>query len=374
MSVKFLDLQRANARQREVLIAAAARVIDSGWYVLGAEVARFERAFAGYCGAAHCIGVGNGLDALVLILRALLENGRIDAGDEVIVPANTFAATLLAVEQAGLKAVLVDPDPATHNLDPLLVQRALTPKTRVLMPVHLYGRLAPMEVLMELAGDSGLLVVEDAAQAHGARARDRAAGTFGIAAGFSFYPGKNLGALGDAGAVVTSDDALATTVRALRNYGSSRKYVHESRGVNSRLDEMQAALLSEKLNLLDSDNERRRTYVDRYLQSLADITGLELPSRPESPEQHVWHLFVVRHPRRDALQEILRAKGVETLIHYPIALADQPAWRSSGFSATPVSSSLAATVLSLPLDPGMCDAEVAEVIECVKSACSELSV
>lgn len=374
MSVKFLDLQRANAGQRDALIAAAARVIDSGWYVLGAEVARFERAFADYCGVKHCIGVGNGLDALVLILRALIENGRINSGDEVIVPANTFAATLLAVEQAGLQAVLVDPDPATNNLDPLLVQRALTAKTRVLMPVHLYGRLAPMEALMELAGDSGLLVVEDAAQAHGARARDRMAGSFGIAAGFSFYPGKNLGALGDAGAVTTSDDALAATVRALRNYGSSRKYVHELNGVNSRLDEMQAALLSEKLGMLDSDNERRRVYVDRYLQSLADIPGLELPSRPESPEQHVWHLFVARHQRRDALQEILRGNGVETLIHYPIALADQPAWRSTGFPATPVSSSLAATVLSLPLDPGMRDAEVAEVIECVRSACSELSV
>lgn len=375
MSVRFLDLRRANAVRRDALVAAATRVIDSGWYILGREVTEFERAFAGYCGAGHCIGVGNGLDALTLILRALMQLGRVHPGDEVMVPSNTFAATLLAVEQAGLVPVLVDPDPASHTLHVDAVCAALTARTRVLMPVHLYGRLAPMRALNDFAAAAGLLIVEDAAQSQGAQSDGRRAGAFGIAAGFSFYPGKNLGALGDAGAVTTSDDALAAVVRSLRNYGSSRKYAHDLSGVNSRLDEMQAALLGVKLQFLDDDNAARRRIAAAYREALADLPGLQLPEFPIDPLEHVWHLFVVRHARRDALKAGLAERGIETLVHYPIALADQAAWKDAAFAgASAVAADLAATVLSLPIDPQMEPSEWMEVAAAVRAVCAELSV
>lgn len=372
MKVRFLDLQRLNARSRDQLQSAATRVIDSGWYVSGQEVTDFEGAFASHCGVRHCVGTGNGLDALTLILRGLIALGRAAPAAEVILPANTFVATLLAVELAGLRPVLVDPDPLTHNLCPNRVRAALTSATRVLLPVHLYGRLAPMDALQAIAEQHQLLVVEDAAQAHGARLDGRSAGAYGVAAAFSFYPGKNLGALGDAGAVITSDDALAATVRALGNYGSAVKYRHTLRGINSRLDAMQAALLRVKLLDLDADNDRRRQIAERYRLELADLPGLQLPGSPNQPTAHVWHLFVVRHARRDALQQALCDRGIETLIHYPAALTDQAAWADVGFSPTPVARALAASVLSLPIDPGMSDEEVSSVIDATRLACLEL--
>ena len=374
MNVRFLDITRVNEIHRAALDSAAARVIGSGWYILGEEVAHFERAFADFCGVKHCIGVGNGLDALTLILRALIVQRRLQLGDEVIVPSNTFVATLLAVELAGLKPVLVDPDPATHNLDPRNVSGAITNRTRVLLPVHLYGRLAPMSALVEIARKHSLLIVEDAAQAHGAIDGACTAGAFGVAAGFSFYPGKNLGALGDGGAVTTSDDELAETIRALRNYGSSTKYVHEYRGLNSRLDELQAAFLSAKLKTLSDDNARRRRVANLYIEGLQTAPGLLLPEMPDDAHCHVWHLFVVRHSRRDELKQMLLDNGIECLIHYPIALIDQQPWAQISPGDVPISRLLSSSVLSLPMHPALTDEECAKVVQAVHACCRNLAV
>ena len=360
MSVPFYDLKTINARHADALKAAAARVIDSGWYVLGEEVEAFEQEFAGYCGARHAIGVGNGLDALALILRAYRELGRLKEGDEVLVPANTFIATLLAVSQNGLVPVPVEPDPISFNLDPERAASAIGPRTRAIVAVHLYGQLADMDALAALSRDRGLLLIEDAAQAHGAELDKRKAGSLGEAAAFSFFPTKNLGALGDGGAVVTQDDALARQVVALRNYGSETKYHHRWQGVNSRLDELQAAFLRVKLAFLDEDIARRRRVARGYLEGIRH-PDIRLPE-VRYASRHAWHLFVVRCDRRDDLQAHLHAAGIQTQVHYPVPLHRQPAYASLHDLSLPLTERLHADVLSLPMSPAMDDALVERVI------------
>lgn len=338
--------------------------MDSGWYVLGREVQAFEEEFAAYCGAKYCVGVANGLDALHLILRAM----EIGAGDEVIVPANTYIATWLAVSYAGAQPVPVEPDERTYNIDPARIEAAITPRTKAILAVHLYGQTADMEPIKEIAVRHGLKVIEDAAQAHGARYKGFRAGNLGDAAGFSFYPSKNLGAFGDGGAVVTNDAALAEKVRVLRNYGSQVKYYNEVKGYNSRLDELQAALLRVNLTKLDEWNERRRQAANLYLQALGETTDLRLPFVPEELEP-VWHLFVVRHPKRDALQKHLAATGIGTLIHYPLPPHLQKAYLDMGFTqgAFPLSERIAEEVLSLPMGAHMSDDEVDYVASQISS-------
>ena len=362
MEVPFLDVRAINARHAEEMKAAAARVIDSGWYVLGQEVDAFEREFAHWCGLPHAIGVGNGLDALSLILRAWLSLGRLAEGDEVIVPANTFIASFLAITQSGLVPVAVEPDPATFNLDPARVEAAIGPRTRAIMPVHLYGQLADMPALTAIARRRDLLVIEDAAQAHGATWSGRRAGAFGDAAAFSFFPAKNLGALGDGGAIVTADAELARRVAALRNYGSLEKYRHLYQGLNSRLDEMQAAMLRVKLPYVDVDVARRRAIARRYLEAIRhpDIT---LPT-VDADESHAWHLFVVRSKHRDALQSHLLAHGVHAQIHYPVPPHRQVAYAGTAMATAhlPITDRLHDEVLSLPIGPTLDDASVEHVI------------
>jgi dTDP-4-amino-4,6-dideoxygalactose transaminase len=364
MNVPFLDLKAPHEELREELEAAARRVMDSGWFILGPECEAFEAEFAAYCGARHCVGVGNGLEALHLVLRAM----GVGPGDEVIVPSNTYIATWLAVSYAGATPVPVDPDPLTHNLDPARVEEAITPRTRALMPVHLYGQPADMDAVNDIAARHNLRVVEDAAQAHGALYRGRRAGALADAAGFSFYPGKNLGALGDAGAVVTDDDELADRVRLLRNYGSRVKYENEERGYNSRLDELQAALLRAKLSRLDDWNARRRRVAESYLQQLEGVAGLVLPEVPEWADP-VWHLFVVRTPERARLQAYLSEAGVGTLIHYPKPPHLQAAYADAGRRAGdfPVAERLAGEVLSLPMGPHLSREAVEYVVSRLSS-------
>ena len=361
--IAFLDLKASNAQHREALLEACARVIDSGWYIQGQEVSAFEQAFAQYCGSRHAIGVSNGLDALHLILRAM----EIGAGDEVIVPSNTYIATWLAVTQAGALPVPVEPDPITYNIDPARLEAAITPRTKAIMAVHLYGQPANMAAVMAIANQYGLKVIEDAAQAHGARYQGRRTGALAHAAGFSFYPGKNLGALGDAGAVTTDDDALAERIRMLANYGSRVKYQHALQGYNCRLDELQAALLAVKLPHLDADIAHRRQIADFYQRELANLP-LVLPAVLADAEP-VWHLYVVQSPRRDALQQALAAAGVGTLIHYPVPPHLQPAYASLGLAegALPIAEAMHHQVLSLPMGPTL----TLEQAQVVVAACRD---
>lgn len=362
-TIPFLDMKSPYQELKDELDEAYRRVMNSGWYILGGEVDAFEQEFAAFCGARHCIGVGNGLEALHLILRAY----GIGDGDEVIVPSNTYIATWLAVSYAGAKPVPVEPDLRTYNLDPERVEAAITSRTRAILPVHLYGMVADVDPLMELADKYDLKVIEDAAQAQGARYKGRMSGVLGHSAGFSFYPGKNLGALGDAGAVVTDDDKLAETVRILRNYGSRVKYYNDVKGYNSRLDELQAAFLRVKLNHLDEWNKRRSVVAGIYLESLAGLPGLILPHVPAwaSP---IWHIFTIRHPQRDDLQKHLKSRGVDTLIHYPVPPHLSGAYADLGIQkgAFPIAETIAATQLSLPMGPhlSMDDAEV--VVELIR--------
>jgi len=363
--IPFLDLKAINARERDALIAAFTRVLDSGWYVLGEEVAAFEREYAQYCGAQFAVGVGNGLDALTLTLRAYRELGRLRAGDEVVVPANTYIATILAITENGLVPLLVEPDPVTFNLDPAGIEPALTRRTRAVLPVHLYGQTADMTAINAVAKRHGLLVIEDSAQAHGASHAGRRAGALGDASGHSFFPSKNLGALGDAGAVTTSDAQLAEAVRALRNYGSREKYVNEYQGVNSRLDELQAALLRVKLGRIDADNARRGEIAQRYLAGIRN-PAIALPAIGAQNEP-VWHVFVVRVPDRNALQRHLLDRGIGTLIHYPIPPHQQRAYREWNTRSYPVTERIHAEVLSLPISPVMTDADADAVIAACKA-------
>ena len=361
MDVPFLDLAGSNARYADELKAAAARVIDSGWYVLGHELTAFEREFAAWCGVGHAVGVGNGLDALSLILRGYRELGAIADGDEVIVPANTFIASFLAVTDNRLTVVPVEPDPDSLNIDPARVEAAIGPRTRAIMAVHLYGRLADMPALAALARQHGLLLIEDAAQAHGAACDGRKAGAFGDASAFSFFPTKNLGALGDGGAVVTRDGALAARIAALRNYGSDAKYRHPFQGRNSRLDELQAAMLRVKLKHLDQDLAQRRHVARRYRDRIRH-PQIRLPEVARE-EQHAWHLFVVRCPRRDALQRHLQVHGIQSQVHYPLPAHRQPAYASLRHHQLPLTERLHKEVLSLPLGPTLGDDAADRVIE-----------
>ncbi len=355
--VPLFDLRRQVIALRPEVEAALAAVLERGWFILGQEVAAFEEEFAAYCGAAHAVGVANGTDALHLGLRAV----GVVAGDEVIVVANAGVPGVSAVEAAGARPVFVDVDPTTMNLDPARLEAAITPRTRAVVPVHLYGRPADMDPILEIAGRHHLAVVEDCAQAHGATYRGRRVGSLGHVACFSFYPTKNLGAYGDGGAVVTSDPSLAGRVKLLRQYGWRRQYHSEIRGVNSRLDEVQAAILRIKLRHLDAWNARRRVLAGRYRELLAG-SGLGLPQ--ESPDgAHVYHLFVVRAPGRDALCEHLREAGIGTGIHYPLPAHLQPAYHDLGGrpGQLPVTERLAGEVLSLPMFPELTEAEVEEV-------------
>jgi dTDP-4-amino-4,6-dideoxygalactose transaminase len=363
MSIPFLDLKAPYRELQGELDEAYRRVVESGWFILGREVEAFEEEFAAYCGVRHCIGVGNGLDALHLILRGM----EIGPGDEVIVPSNTYIATWLAVTYAGAVPVPVEPDEATCNLDPARIEAAITPRTRAIMAVHLYGNPAQMDPITAIAKRHGLKVIEDAAQAHGARYRGKRAGALGDAAGFSFYPGKNLGALGDGGAVTTDDDAVAERIRTLRNYGSRVKYVNELKGINSRLDELQAALLRVKLQRLDEWNARRSALAEAYGAALAG-SGLTLPVATGGSDP-VWHLYVVRTPQRDALQSLLQERGIGTLIHYPIPPHLQKAYAELGLAegAFPLAERMARQVLSLPIGPHLAPEAVRTVAEAIRS-------
>jgi dTDP-4-amino-4,6-dideoxygalactose transaminase len=365
MDVPFLSLKDVNARYADALKAAAARVIDSGWYVLGEELAAFEHEFAAWCGVRHAVGVGNGMDALSLILRGYKELGAVEEGDEVILPGNTFIASFLAVTENRLVPVPVEPDPASFNLDPACVEAAIGPRTRAIMAVHLYGQLADMPALAALAARHKLLLIEDAAQAHGAMRDGRKAGAFGDAAAFSFFPAKNLGALGDGGAVVTDDSALAQRIAALRNYGSDVKYRHLFQGLNSRLDEMQAAMLRVKLGYLDGDIAWRRRVARRYRDGIRH-PQIRLPEVARE-EQHAWHLFVVRCTQRDALQQHLQSHGIQTQVHYPLPAHRQPAYPSLRHAQLPLTERLHDEVLSLPMGPTLRDDEVDRVIAACQS-------
>lgn len=361
MRVPFLDLKAIYSELQDALDAAYRRVMASGRYILGEELQAFESEFAAYCGVRHCIGTGNGLDALHLTLRAM----DIGPGDEVIVPANTFIATWLAVTYAGATPVPVEPQETTYTIDPARIEEAITPRTRAIIAVHLYGQPADMDPIRKIASRHGLKVIEDAAQAHGARYKGRRTGGLGDAAGFSFYPGKNLGAFGDCGAVTTDDDVLASRVRILRNYGSAVKYFHEVKGFNSRLDELQAAFLRVKLTKLDAWNDRRRLVAARYLEQIAPLPGLVPPYVPPWAEP-VWHLFVIRTPHRDLLQSRLAERGIETLIHYPVPPHKQGAYGEMHRRSYPLAERLSAEVLSLPMGPTMSEADVALVVNALK--------
>lgn len=364
MTVPFLDLGAQHAEIAEDLLEAYQRVVAGGRFIRGPEVEAFEAEFAAYCGAGHCVGVGNGLDALTLILRAY----DIGPGDEVIVPAHTFIATWLAVSQAGATPSPVEPDINTCNIDPTLIEAAISPRTRAIMPVHLYGQPADMDAVLEIAGQHGLKVIEDAAQAHGAHYKGRRCGSLGDAAGFSFYPGKNLGALGDGGAVVTDDPDIAARVRRIANYGSGRKYEHRESGVNSRLDEIQAAFLRVKLRHLDEWNARRAANAATYRDLLSEISDLTLPSVPQWADP-VWHLYVVRHPQRDRLAAALARREIGTLIHYPVPPHLSGAYGAGGWVRRdlPTSERLANEVLSLPMGPHATASDILRTAEALRS-------
>lgn len=390
--IKFLDIQKITDSFEPELSQAIQRVVRSGWFLLGEEVAAFEKEYAEYTGSKHCIGVANGLDALRLILRAYIEMGVMQEGDEVIVPANTYIASILAITENRLKPVLVEPDINTYNLDISLIEQHITPRTRAIMVVHLYGQACWSLQLEEIAAKYNLKIIEDNAQAAGAchvpefqsckvsksetmKPRNletlKHTGSLGDAAGHSFYPGKNLGALGDAGAVTTDDDELAAVVRAIANYGSSRKYVNDYKGLNSRLDEIQAAVLRVKLPRLDADNARRREVAQYYLDHITNpdivlpITEHRLPNT--FGLNHVYHLFVIRHPRRDELQKYLSEKGIQTIIHYPIPPHKQKAYKELNCLSYQITEQIHKESLSLPISQVMTDIEVEQVIAAVNA-------
>ncbi|GIM52673.1 aminotransferase [Capnocytophaga cynodegmi] len=367
--IQFLDLKSVNNQYKEELIDACSRVINSGWYITGKELETFEKEFASYCGTKFALGVANGLDALILTLRAWKELGKIQEGDEVIVPSNTYIASILAVTENKLKAVLVEPDIKTYNIDPEQIKKAITPKTKAILPVHLYGQLAPMSEIMAIAKKHNLLVLEDSAQAHGASIDGRKAGNWGDASGFSFYPGKNLGALGDAGAITTNDENLYNMLKALRNYGSHQKYHNLVTGVNSRLDEIQAAMLSVKLKYLDKETAHRRKIANLYLKEIQNPL-IKLPLKDVNAEnysQHVWHLFVVRIENRERFQQYLIENGIQTLIHYPIPPHKQQAYKEWNSLSLPISEKIHDEVISLPMSPTQTLEETQRIIEICRS-------
>ena len=362
--IKFLDLYNINQQYKDDLKAAFDKVLDSGWYIMGNELKNFESRFADYCGVKFAIGVANGLDALSLIIRAYKELGRFKIGDEILVPSNTYIASILSISENGLVPVLVEPKFESYNIDPLLIEKAITSKTVAILPVHLYGQLCDMDAISSLAELHKLKVIEDCAQAHGAvTSKGRKAGNLGDAAGFSFYPGKNLGALGDGGMITTNDSELADVLKALLNYGSHVKYKNKYRGVNSRLDELQAALLNVKLTSLDNDTEKRRNVANRYLNEIRN-PKIILPLLTNGPS-HVWHLFVIRTSDRDGLQKYLSDHGIQTVIHYPIPPHKQEAYLEFNDLDLPISEQIHAEVISLPLSPVMLSHEVDQVVRII---------
>jgi len=360
--IKFLDLKAVNERFRAEMDAAAKRVLDSGWYLLGNECESFEKEFADWCGVKHCIGCANGLDALKLIIQGY----GFGPGDEIIAPANTYIASLIAISANGCKPILVEPDINTYLIDPCRIEERITSRTKAIMVVHLYGRAMDMTKIWEIAKNHGFKVIEDSAQSHGAVFRDRRCGNLGDASGFSFYPGKNLGCLGDGGCVTTNDDELAVKVRALRNYGSDVKYHFPYRGTNSRLDEIQAAFLRVKLPYLDADNAIRRCIAERYCAEIRNPL-IELPNLPVNPNGCVWHVLPVRCKNRDAFQKYLADRGVQTVIHYPIPPHRQPAYTEWHGLSLPITEKIHDEILSLPISPVTTDVEVADVIRAVNN-------
>ncbi len=364
--IKFLDLQKINLAHQEEIENRLLQTFRSGWYLLGNEVKNFEAKLSKYIGSPHAIGVANGLDALRLIFKAWIELGQLKVGDEVIVPANTYIASVLAITDNRLKPVFAEPDLETFNIDLDKIEALITPKTRAIMVVHLYGRVCWSQELEAVAKKYNLKIIEDNAQAIGAEWNGIKTGNLGDAAGFSFYPGKNLGALGDGGAVTCKDALLAKTIRALANYGSQEKYVNQYQGLNSRLDEIQAAVLDVKLKYIDAENARRREIAERYIAEINN-DKITLPSLPEDPNEHVWHLFVIRTEKRDELQKHLENNGVQALIHYPIPPHKQKAYKFWNHLSFPLTEQIHQEVLSLPISPVMTEEEVNQVIEKVNN-------
>ncbi|OOG71459.1 DegT/DnrJ/EryC1/StrS aminotransferase family protein [Algoriphagus sp. A40] len=361
--IPFLDLQKINIRHEEAFKQEIDDLLKSGWFLLGDKLSEFERLFAQYCGVKYCVGVANGLDALILILEAYKEFGLMTTEDEVLVPANTYIASILAISKAGLKPILVEPRFDDYLIDPTKIEEKITNRTVAIMAVHLYGQVCDMNAINTIAQKYNLKVIEDSAQSHGAYYQNKRCGNLGDASGFSFYPGKNLGALGDGGAITTNDDALASVLKAYRNYGSNEKYHHKFKGINSRLDEMQAAFLTIKLKYLDDDNEKRRSIANTYLENIKNPTII-LPI-VNSSERHVWHLFVVRTKRRNLFQKYLLEKAVQTVVHYPIAPHRQEAFKEFINDTYPISEEIHDTVISLPISPVMMMDEVESIVKFV---------
>lgn len=359
--IKFLDLQKINLQYQQEIETKLVDVFRSGWYLMGKELANFEQNLTAYIGAKHSIGVANGLDALRLILRGYIELGVMSVGDEIIVPSNTYIASILAISDNGLIPVLVEPKINTYNIDISKIEDKITPKTKGILIVHLQGRVVFSDHLKEIADKHGLKIIEDNAQAIGAEWNGLKTGNLGDAAGFSFYPGKNLGALGDAGAVTTNDDELAKAIRALANYGSNQKYVNIYKGLNSRLDEIQAAVLDVKLKYIDAENEARRAIAKRFINEINN-PKIILPEYPDDEKEHVWHVFVIRTENRDQLQDYLTENGVQTIIHYPIPPHQQKAYQEWSHLTFPVSEKIHQQVLSLPISPVMTNEEIEEII------------
>ena len=363
--IKYYDLKKVTESHEPQISQAISRVVGSGWYILGNEVKDFEQQFAQYCGCAHCIGTGNGLDALTIIMLAYKEMGIMQDGDEIIVPANTYIASILSILQAGLKPVLCEPRWESCNINPDRIEELVTPRTKAIMAVHLYGRCADITSIERIAKKHSLKIIEDSAQAHGATINGRRTGNLGDASGFSFYPGKNLGALGDGGAITTNDKELADTARAIANYGSQKKYVNIYKGVNSRLDEIQAAILSVKLKSLDADNERRIAIAEKYNAGI-DNTLITLP-QTDNRKGHVFHIYPIFCKEREKLQQHLLANGIETIIHYPIPPHKQEALKEFNSLELPITERIHDEELSLPCNPAMSNDEVTKVIEVINS-------
>ena len=347
--IKFLDLQKINAQYADELKFAAAEVIDSGWYLQGKKLKEFEQNLAKYIGVKHAVGVGSGLDALRLILRAYIELGVMKEGDEIIVPANTYIATILAITDNRLKPVLVEPDIETYNLDISRIEQHITKRTKAIMVVHLYGQICWSEELENIAERHNLKIIEDNAQAIGALWNGKRSGSLGDAAGNSFYPGKNLGALGDAGAVTTNDNELAETVRALGNYGSKKKYINEFQGLNSRMDEIQSAFLNIKLKYLDNENQKRREIAQYYMDNIIN-DQLVLPQKPNNALEHVWHIFVIRSKKRDEFGKYLEDKNIQSLIHYPIPIHKQTCYKEFNALQLPITERMCREFISIPIN------------------------
>ena len=361
--IEFLNLKKTTDPLREELIQACTRVIDSGRFISGTELEKFESLFASLCGTRYAVGVGNGLDALTLVLRAWKEQGKIKEGDEVIVPGNTYIASMLAITLNNLAIKIVEPDPLDFNISVEEIKKAITKKTKVIIPVHLYGQLANMEEIMKLAEDHNILVLEDAAQSHGSSHKGKKAGNLGHAAAFSFYPTKNLGALGDAGAITTNDLELYELLLSLRNYGSKEKYQHDYLGVNSRLDEMQAAILMVKMKYFEEDLRLRREKSHLYLEQIKN-PKIILPTCLNE-EAHSWHLFVIRSNERDALKSYLYKNGIETQIHYPIPAHEQKAYSSHSLGTFPATEEIQSQILSLPLYSSLTKEEILKISDCI---------